>query len=74
MFLIQILVVTMVLLVNFQVIIINMGLVPPPQQKGRLPLSSRNMSVDLQQNFDEVKNCDVFKCPDDAGKEVLGRF
>ena len=47
--------------------VVNMGLVPPLQQKGHLPLYSRNMLVDLQQKFDKVENCSVFKCPDDAG-------
>ena len=39
--------------------IINMGLVPPSQYKGHLPQHSRNMLVNLQQNFDELENCAI---------------
>ena len=51
---------------NFQAVF-NMGLILTPQHKGCFPQYSRNMSVDLQQKFDELESCGVFIRPEDAG-------
>ena len=50
---------------NFKAIV-NMGLVQPPQQKGRLPQYSRNKLVKLQEHFDWLETLGVVKRPEDS--------
>ena len=47
-----------------------MGPVQPPQRKGRVPQYSRDKLVELQQKFDELEQCQVFRCPEDIGVTV----
>ena len=44
---------------------VNMGPVQPPQRKGRVPQYSRDKLVELQQKFDELEQCQVFRRPED---------
>ena len=44
---------------------VNMGLVEPPQQKGRLPLYASRKPVELQAKFDLLEDLGVFKRPED---------
>ena len=47
-----------------------MGPVQLPQRKGRVPQYSRDKLVELQEKFDELEQCHVFRCPDDVGVSV----
>ena len=47
-----------------------MGPVQPPQRKGRVPQYSRDKLVELQQKFDELEQCQVFRRPEDIGITV----
>ena len=49
---------------------VNMGPVQPPQRKGRVSQYSRDKLVELQQKFDELEQCQVFRCPEDIGVTV----
>lgn len=49
---------------------VNMGPVPPPQRKGRLPQYSKDKLVELQAKFDELENIGVFKRPEAANTVV----
>ena len=49
---------------------VNMGPVQPPQRKGRVPQYSRDKLVELQQKFDELEQCQVFRRPEDIGVTV----
>jgi len=49
---------------------VNMGLVEPPQRKGRLPLYCCNKLVELQQKFNELENLGVFCRPEDIDVSV----
>ena len=49
---------------------VNMGPVQPPQRKGRVPQYSRDKLVELQQQFDELEQCQVFQRPEDIGVTV----
>ena len=49
---------------------VNMGPVQPPQCKGRVPQYSRDKLVELQQQFDELEQCQVFRRPEDIGITV----
>ena len=44
---------------------INMGPVQPPQRKGCVPQYSCDKLVELQQKFDELEQCQVFRRPED---------
>ena len=41
------------------------GPVQPPQCKGRVPQYSHDKLVELQQKFDELEQCQVFRCLED---------
>ena len=47
-----------------------MGPVQPPQRKGRVPQYSRDKLVELQEKFDELEQCQVFRRPEDIGVTV----
>ena len=49
---------------------VNMGPVQPPQRKGRVPQYSRDKLVELQQKFDELEQCQVFRRLEDIGVTV----
>ena len=49
---------------------VNMGLVEPPQRKGRLPLYPRGRLVELQEKFDALEGLGVFKRPEDIDVAV----
>ena len=49
---------------------VNMEPVQPPQGKGRVPQYSRDKLVELQQKFDELEQCQVFRRPEDIGVTV----
>ena len=49
---------------------VNMGPVQPPQRKGRVPQYSRDKLVELEQKFDELEQCQVFRRPEDIGVTV----
>ena len=49
---------------------VNMGPVQPPQPKGRVPQYSRDKLVELQEKFDELEQCQVFRRPEDVGITV----
>ena len=49
---------------------VDMGPVQPPQCKGRVPQYSRDTLVELQQKFDELEQCQVFRHPEDIGVTV----
>ena len=49
---------------------VNMGPVQPPQRKGRVPQYSRDKLVELQEKFDELERCQVFRRPEDVGVTV----
>ena len=42
----------------------NIGPVQPPQRKGRVPYYSRNQFVELQAQFDELEQAQVFRRPE----------
>ena len=44
---------------------VNMGPVQPPQRKGRVSQYSRDKLVKLQQKFDELEQCQIFRRPAD---------
>ena len=44
--------------------------VQPPQRKGRVPQYSRDKLVELQEKFDELEQCQVFRRPEDIGVTV----
>ena len=46
---------------------VNMGPVQPPQCKGCVPQYSCDKLVELQQKFDELEQCQVFRQPEDVG-------
>ena len=50
--------------------VVNMGPVPPPQRKGRLPMYPRPSLVELQNKFDELEKSGVFARPEDVGITV----
>ena len=43
---------------------VNIGPVQPPQRKGRVPYYSRNQLVELQAQFDELEQAQVFRRPE----------
>ena len=43
---------------------VNIGPVQPPQRKGRVPYYSRNQFVELQTQFDELEQAQVFRRPE----------
>ena len=47
-----------------------MGLVQPPQRKGRIPKYTRDRLVELQQMLDNLEEARVFQRPEDAGITV----
>ena len=47
-----------------------MGPAQPPQRKGHVPQYSRDKLVELQEKFDELEQCQVFRCPEDVGITV----
>ena len=49
---------------------VNMGPVQPPQRKGRVPQYSRDKLVTLQQKYDELEQCQVFRRPEAIGVTV----
>ena len=49
---------------------VNMVPVQPPQRKGRVPQYSRDKLVELQQQFDELEQCQVLRRPEDIGVTV----
>ena len=49
---------------------VNMGPVPPPQHKGRVPFYGRSNLVELQDKFDVLVKKGVFKRPQDIGISV----
>ena len=49
---------------------VNMGPVPPPQHKGKVPFYGRNNLVALQEKFDELVRKGVLKRPQDIGVTV----
>ena len=46
---------------------INMGAIPPPQRKGRVPQCARNKLLELHRKFDELENQRVFARPESLG-------
>ena len=49
---------------------VNMGPVQAPQRKGHVPQYSRDKLVELQQKFDELEQCQVFRRPENIGVTV----
>lgn len=49
---------------------VNMGPVPPPQRKGRVPQYSKGRLVELQKMFDDLEQKGVFKRPEDVDVNV----
>jgi len=47
-----------------------MGPAQPPQRKGRVPQYSRDKLVELQEKFEELEQCQVFRRPEDVGITV----
>jgi hypothetical protein len=47
--------------------VVNMGPVPPPQRKGRVPQYSKSNLQTLQLMFDELETQGIFKRPEDLG-------
>ena len=50
---------------------VNMGPAQPPQREGRVPQYSRDKLVELQQKFDELEQCHVFRRPEDINPSFL---
>jgi hypothetical protein len=50
--------------------VVNMGLVLPPQRKGRIPQYSRNQLSELQEQLNLLEEQGVFKLPEDIGITV----
>ena len=49
---------------------VNMGPIPPPQHKGKVPFYGRNNLIALQDKFDELVKKGVLKRPQDIGVTV----
>ena len=49
---------------------VNMGPIPPPQHKGRIPFYGRDNLIELQQKFDTLAAKGVFRRPQDMGVTV----